>query len=125
MQDFSLRIGARVLISNATFRIDRGMRIGLVGRNGAGKTTMMRLLAGESDHGAAEFTGHVRRSGTIGYLAQDTHIGDQKMTGRERIISVRGIDTLIEKIRNPVAARLAARILRRIHGDQPRRQIAG
>ena len=99
MQDFSLRIGARVLISNATFRIDRGMRIGLVGRNGAGKTTMMRLLAGESDHGAAEFTGHVRRSGTIGYLAQDTHIGDQKMTGRERIISVRGIDTLIEKIR--------------------------
>ena len=99
MQDFSLRIGARVLISNATFRIDRGMRIGLVGRNGAGKTTMMRLLAGENDHGAAEFTGHVRRSGTIGYLAQDTHIGDQKMTGRERIISVRGIDTLIEKIR--------------------------
>ena len=86
-------------MKNASFRIDKGMRIGLVGRNGAGKTTTMRLLAGESDHGAAEYSGTITNNGKIGYLAQDTHIGDQSLTARERIISVRGIDQIIAKIR--------------------------
>ncbi len=99
VSDFSLRIGARELVRNVSFRIDKGMRIGLVGRNGAGKTTTMRLLAGESDHGAAEYTGTISSNGTIGYLAQDTHIGDQHSTARERIISVRGIDAIIARIR--------------------------
>lgn len=53
VQDFSLRIGARELVRDASFRVDKGMRIGLVGRNGAGKTTTMRLLAGEADRGGA------------------------------------------------------------------------
>ena len=86
-------------MKNVSFRIDKGMRIGLVGRNGAGKTTTMRLLAGESDHGAAEYSGTITNNGKIGYLAQDTHIGDQSLTARERIISVRGIDQIIAKIR--------------------------
>jgi len=48
-----MRIGARQLVAHASFRVDKGMRIGLVGRNGAGKTTTMRLLAGEADRGGA------------------------------------------------------------------------
>lgn len=99
VQDFSLRIGARELVRNVSFRIDTGMRIGLVGRNGAGKTTTMRLLAGEKDHGAAEYSGTITSNGTIGYLAQDTHIGDQTQTARQRIVSVRGIDQIIARIR--------------------------
>lgn len=99
VSDFSLRIGARELVRDVSFRLDKGMRIGLVGRNGAGKTTTMRLLAGETDHGAAEYTGTITSNGTIGYLAQDTHVGDQAMTARERIISVRGIDAIIARIR--------------------------
>ncbi|MDN6566241.1 MAG: ATP-binding cassette domain-containing protein [Propionibacterium sp.] len=99
VQDFSLRIGARELVRNVSFRIDKGMRIGLVGRNGAGKTTTMRLLAGEADRGTAEHTGTITRTGTVGYLAQDTHVGDQSQLARDRIVSVRGIDALIAKIR--------------------------
>ena len=100
VQDFSLRIGARELVNHATFRIDKGMCIGLVGRNGAGKTTTMRLLAGEADRGgAAEYTGTITSNGTIGYLAQDTHVGDPQMLARDRIISVRGIDSIIARIR--------------------------
>ena len=99
VQNFSLRIGARELLTDASFRIDKGMRIGLVGRNGAGKTTTMRLLAGESDHGAAEYDGTISRTGTIGYLPQDTQAGDPDQIARERIISVRGIDALIARIR--------------------------
>ena len=100
VQDFSLRIGARELVRDASFRVDKGMRIGLVGRNGAGKTTTMRLLAGEADRGgAAEHTGTVSTTGTIGYLAQDTHVGDQTVLARDRIVSVRGIDQIIARIR--------------------------
>ena len=40
-----MRIGARQLVAGGAFRVDKGMRIGLVGRNGAGKTTMTKLLA--------------------------------------------------------------------------------
>ena len=100
VQDFSLRIGARELVNHASFRVDKGMCIGLVGRNGAGKTTTMRLLAGQEDRGgAAEYTGTITSNGTIGYLAQDTHVGDPNMLARDRIISVRGIDAIIARIR--------------------------
>ena len=100
VQDFSLRIGPRDLVNHASFRIDKGMCIGLVGRNGAGKTTTMRLLAGEGDRGgAAEYTGTILSNGTVGYLAQDTHVGDPSMKARDRIISVRGIDSIIARIR--------------------------
>ena len=95
-----MRIGARELVNHASFRIDKGMCIGLVGRNGAGKTTTMRLLAGEGDRGgAAEYTGTISSNGTVGYLAQDTHVGDPSMKARDRIISVRGIDSIIARIR--------------------------
>ncbi len=99
VQDFSLRIGPRELVRNASFRVDKGMRIGFVGRNGAGKTTTMRLLAGEEDHGVAEHTGTISRSGTIGYLPQDTQVGDLSQKARERIISVRGIDVIIARLK--------------------------
>ncbi len=47
--DLELRAGSRILLSGATLRVQPGDRIGLVGRNGAGKTTSMRVLAGEGE----------------------------------------------------------------------------
>ncbi|MCB8793966.1 ATP-binding cassette domain-containing protein, partial [Escherichia coli] len=47
VQDLELRAGARLLMDEVSFRIDKGDKIGLVGRNGAGKTTLTRVLAGE------------------------------------------------------------------------------
>ena len=38
VQNLELRAGARLLMEDVTFRIDKGDKIGLVGRNGAGKT---------------------------------------------------------------------------------------
>lgn len=99
VHDFSLRIGARELVHNANFSISKGAKIGLVGRNGAGKTTTMRLLAGEKDRGAAEHEGKITVSGQVGYLPQDTTEGDLTQSARERIISVRGIDQLLARIR--------------------------
>jgi ATP-binding cassette subfamily F protein 3 len=42
--------GARRILSGASFRIDPGARIGLIGINGCGKTTLLRILEGEEEH---------------------------------------------------------------------------
>ncbi|MFC9061532.1 ATP-binding cassette domain-containing protein, partial [Streptomyces sp. NPDC057074] len=90
-----LRAGARVLIESATFRIAKGDRIGLVGRNGAGKTTLTKVLAGQGMPAA----GTVTRSGEVGYLPQDPRTGDLDVLARDRILSARGLDVIIRKMR--------------------------
>ncbi|MET7998011.1 ABC-F family ATP-binding cassette domain-containing protein [Amycolatopsis sp. NPDC005232] len=86
-----LRAGSRILLNGATLRIQPGDRIGLVGRNGAGKTTSLKVLAGEGEAHAGE----VRRSGELGYLPQDPREGDLSVTAKDRVLSARGLDTLL------------------------------
>ncbi|HHW84510.1 MAG TPA: ABC-F family ATP-binding cassette domain-containing protein [Actinomycetales bacterium] len=100
VSDLHMRIGARELIRGASFRVDKGMRIGLVGRNGAGKTTLTRLLAGEElANDAMSYTGLVQRSGTIGYLPQDSRAGDLNERARDRVLSARGIEGILRRIK--------------------------
>jgi ATPase subunit of ABC transporter with duplicated ATPase domains len=91
--DLEVRAGARTLLSTdgAALRVRPGDRIGLVGRNGAGKTTTMRSLAGEGE----PYAGSVARTGEIGYLPQDPKEGDLDMLARDRVLSARGLDTLL------------------------------
>jgi ATPase subunit of ABC transporter with duplicated ATPase domains len=91
-QDLEVRVGARTLLNapGQQLRVQPGDRIGLVGRNGAGKTTSMRILAGEGE----PYGGSVTRSGEIGYLPQDSKEGDIEQTARDRVLSARGLDQL-------------------------------
>jgi len=91
--DLEVRAGARTLLSTdgAALRVQPGDRIGLVGRNGAGKTTTMRILAGEGE----PYAGSVARTGEIGYLPQDPKEGNLDMLARDRVLSARGLDTLL------------------------------
>ncbi len=89
-----LRAGARILLEPTTLRVQTGDRIGLVGRNGAGKTTTMRVLAGET----VPHAGSVDRRGPVGYLPQDPRTGDLDVTARDRVLSARGLDTLVTQI---------------------------
>jgi ATPase subunit of ABC transporter with duplicated ATPase domains len=86
-----LRAGARILLAEANLRVQPADRIGLVGRNGAGKTTTLKVLAGES----LPFTGQIERRGPVGYLPQDPRTGDLDVTARDRVLSARGLDTLL------------------------------
>jgi ABC-type multidrug transport system ATPase subunit len=59
VHDLEIRVGARLLIENVSFRVDKGDKIGLVGRNGAGKTTLLRIVTGllEPTRGSVRFRG--------------------------------------------------------------------
>ena len=92
--DLELRAGARILLNPITLRIQPGDRIGLVGRNGAGKMTSMRVLAGEGQPQA----GRLEVKGPVGYLPQDPRTGDLSVTARDRVLSARGLDTLVHEI---------------------------
>ena len=89
-----LRAGARILLAEADLRVQPGDRIGLVGRNGAGKTTTLKVLAGEGQPHA----GKVERRGSVGYLPQDPRTGDLTITARDRVLSARGLDTLLAQM---------------------------
>ncbi|MHB1062994.1 MAG: ABC-F family ATP-binding cassette domain-containing protein [Georgenia sp.] len=98
--DVSVRIGARELLHEASFRVDTGMRIGLVGRNGAGKTTLTKLLSGQdASASVVQHTGQIVRTGEIGYLPQDPRTGDMSVLARDRVLSARGIDEIVRRIR--------------------------
>jgi ATPase subunit of ABC transporter with duplicated ATPase domains len=90
-----LRAGSRILLSDTTLRVQPGDRIGLVGRNGAGKTTMLKVLAGEGQ----PYTGAVDPRGPVGYLPQDPRTGDLEVTARDRVLSARGLDTILSEMK--------------------------
>ena len=90
-----VRAGARLLMENVSFRVGAGDKVGLVGRNGAGKTTLTRILAGE----ALPAGGSVQKTGDVGYLPQDPRSGDPEQLARERILSARGLDDAVRRMR--------------------------
>jgi ATP-binding cassette subfamily F protein uup len=75
-----LQLGDRVLLDGVDWSIGPGARIGLVGVNGTGKTSVLRLLKGE----LAPAAGTIKRGATlkIGYLSQAL----TEMSGADRVI---------------------------------------
>jgi ATP-binding cassette subfamily F protein uup len=65
----TVRYGERAILDAATLAIDEGQRIGLVGRNGCGKTTFLKLLAGMQSPDSGDVTR--RRGLVVSYLPQD------------------------------------------------------
>ncbi|MBW0114548.1 ABC-F family ATP-binding cassette domain-containing protein [Pseudonocardia abyssalis] len=92
--DLELRAGSRILVTDTTLRVQPGDRIGLVGRNGSGKTTVMRVLAGRE----RPFRGTVQRTGQVDYLPQQPGLDDPHTLVRDRVLSARGLDTLLRDL---------------------------
>ncbi|HEX8510311.1 MAG TPA: ABC-F family ATP-binding cassette domain-containing protein [Propionibacteriaceae bacterium] len=94
-RELEVRAGARLLLEHASFQVSPGDKIGLVGRNGAGKTTLTKILSGE----AAPADGMVTRGGEVGYLPQDPRTGDLDVLAKNRILSARGLDAVVARLR--------------------------
>jgi ABC transport system ATP-binding/permease protein len=78
--DVSLQLGARELLRGLTWRLGPGDRVAVVGVNGSGKTSLVRMLAGE----LAPSVGLIERGTTVrvAHLSQDT----AEIPGEERVL---------------------------------------
>ncbi len=75
--NLSLRIAGRLLIDNASVQVPSGARVGLVGRNGTGKSTLFRAIRGElaAESGSVSLSPRWR----IGSLAQEAPNGPESL----------------------------------------------
>lgn len=72
LQELGKSFGEQEVLQNVTASVEQGDRIGIIGANGTGKTTLLRILCGESlpDTGTAAFGSGV----TCGYLEQNARL---------------------------------------------------
>ena len=71
-QSLHVEYPAKLVLDSVSLGVDEGDRIGIVGRNGDGKSTLMRVLTGRIEPDAGRVT---RRAGLrVGMLAQDDHL---------------------------------------------------
>jgi len=77
INDLTYRIGGRVLFDHATVAIPEGHKVGLVGRNGTGKTTLFKLILG--DIGADDGSVSVRKRAKIATVDQEAPAGPESL----------------------------------------------
>ena len=78
LKNVTLRRGAKVLLDNASITLNPGEKVGLVGRNGAGKSSMFALLDGSLHEDAGDYS--VPSQWRMGQVAQDMPETDQGAT---------------------------------------------
>lgn len=105
VQGLTVEVGGRNVVEGASFQVMPRDKVGIVGRNGAGKTSMFKVLGGEADPAA----GKVTRSGMYGYLSQDPRTSPEQelKSAISHVLSGRNIDgdlQRIEKLRREMEA---------------------
>ncbi|CEA07497.1 putative ABC transporter ATP-binding protein YjjK [Arthrobacter saudimassiliensis] len=85
-ENLSISFGTRTILDEVSLGIDEGDRIGMVGRNGDGKSTLMRLLAERQSPDAGRVTR--RRDVSVGYLDQ-SDVLDGSLTVGEAVVGDR------------------------------------
>ncbi|MEZ5219060.1 MAG: ATP-binding cassette domain-containing protein [Ilumatobacteraceae bacterium] len=92
----SVEVGGRLVVDGASFTIMPKDKVGIVGRNGAGKTSMFKVLGGAAEPAG----GSIVRKGGFGYLPQDPRIegAHDDRTAVRHILSGRGIDDALMRI---------------------------
>ncbi|WP_370526206.1 ABC-F family ATP-binding cassette domain-containing protein [Cellulomonas sp. JH27-2] len=84
IEDVTLRFGERTLLDDVTWRIGPGDRFGLVGVNGAGKTSLLRLLSGRLE----PTTGRVKRGKTVQVAELRQDVEDLDELGALTVVQV-------------------------------------
>jgi ATPase subunit of ABC transporter with duplicated ATPase domains len=113
-RDLMIEVGGKIVVDDLSFDLRAGDKIGLVGRNGTGKTSTMKVLAGEAEPGG----GTLVRRGAVGYLRQDPrqHRAEDDDLALEHVLEARGLVDLsrrLEKARVGLAESHDERAIRR------------
>ena len=96
--DLSKYFGAQDIFSGVSVQIARDDKVGLVGRNGVGKTTLLRILAGleEPDSGRVQKARGLR----VGYLPQDPDLSGERTLYGEMLTAFRDLLSMQERLRD-------------------------
>jgi ATPase subunit of ABC transporter with duplicated ATPase domains len=96
VRELTVEVGGRDTLAAATFSLHAGDKVGLVGRNGAGKTSLLKVLAGVMPPAR----GVVARPSSVGYLAQDPPPRGAGLDGTAlaHVLSGRGLDAAVRRI---------------------------
>lgn len=98
VEDLSKKYGDHVVFKNASFTIERGQKVAFVGKNGEGKSTMIKAIMGEIEYEGKLQLGH---NSMIGYFAQNqAALLDEELTVFQTVdnIAVGDIRTKIKDI---------------------------
>src|SRR4051812_1379895 len=111
--NLSVKYGTQVVLDGATIAFTEGEHIGLVGRNGSGKSTFLQIAAGVAQADSGEFTR--RRDLVTGYMPQVSGLDDETivhaniLSGAQRIL-----DLIADYDRAPADSPLSATLLDQI-----------
>jgi ATP-binding cassette subfamily F protein 3 len=103
LQNVTFEFGARVIVKEATWHLNPGERIGLIGYNGTGKSTLLKVLVGQLSPSVG--TVEKSRDTTIGYLHQDllsfdtnSSITEVAMEAFDKVMALQKEQHQLEKI---------------------------
>ena len=94
--DLEKQFGANTLFKNVNFSIDANARIGLIGPNGVGKTTLLKIMTGEEEATHGEFT--INKNIAVGYIAQENALGESKTIWEEMLSVFAPLINMSQKI---------------------------
>lgn len=106
INELTVNFGERYLFNKISFIINKSDRIGLVGKNGAGKSSLLKIIAGESESDGGNIS--MPSGFRVGYLPQDMDFAYGKTVMEEAksvFKEVNGINEKIEKINEQLAIR--------------------
>ena len=97
IQDAGRRIGARWLFKDASLTVRAGDRVGIVGPNGSGKTSLLSMLAGQDspDEGRIQYQRHVQ----IGLLQQEIDPNQTHSVEEEARRALASLDAIEQEMR--------------------------
>ncbi len=106
--------GATSVLTDASMALEPGEKVALIGRNGVGKTTLLRLLAGleAPDQGART----VSSGAVIGYLPQDPAVDESRTLWDEAVAPFAALAAMERRLADLEAALAAPEV----HGDESR-----
>jgi ATPase subunit of ABC transporter with duplicated ATPase domains len=96
VRGLTVEVGGTLVVEGVAFSVRAGERVGLVGRNGAGKTSLLRVLGGMAEPKA----GMIQRPEALGYLPQDPRLDQMQahVTPVTHVLGGRQLDELAHRL---------------------------
>lgn len=106
IHNLSVSFGGTYLFEEVTFRLGSGDRVGLVGKNGAGKSTMLKILAGDFKPDSGQIA--TEKEVKMGFLRQDIDFDHGRTVleeAYEAFTEIKAVEKKLEKINHQLVSR--------------------